>query len=238
MLSTARRWVPVAAGLLVFAIALRVLRTELRGVSWHQLSADIARVHPSRLALALGLTAINYAVLTGYDFLAFAYIGKRLPAAQVAAASFLSYAVSNNVGFAMLSGASVRYRFYTRWGLSGEELSRIVFSYSVTFWLGLLALGGVSLALEPIAALDGIAAARWAPIAGTLLIAVTIAYVGAAATGRGPLRFGRFEFPLPPARIALLQLVLSSVDWALAGAVLYVLLPAGSVPFLAFLGAF
>ena len=38
----------------------------------------------------------------------------------------------------MLSGASVRYRFYTRWGVTAEELSRIVFSYSVTFWLGLL----------------------------------------------------------------------------------------------------
>ena len=47
----------------------------------------------------------------------------------------------------MLSGASVRYRFYTRWGVTAEELSRIVVRYSVTFWLGLLALGGLSLAL-------------------------------------------------------------------------------------------
>ena len=59
--------------------------------------------------------------------------------------SFIAYAVANNVGFAMLSGASVRYRFYTRWGVTADELSRIVFSYSVTFWLGLLALGGLSL---------------------------------------------------------------------------------------------
>ena len=27
----------------------------------------------------------------------------------------------------MLSGASVRYRFYSRWGVTAEELSRIVF---------------------------------------------------------------------------------------------------------------
>ena len=52
----------------------------------------------------------------------------------------------------MLSGASVRYRFYTRWGVTAEELSRIVFSYSVTFWLGLLFLGGLSLALSPLPA--------------------------------------------------------------------------------------
>ena len=44
----------------------------------------------------------------------------------------------------------MRYRFYSRWGVTAEELSRIVFSYSVTFWLGLLALGGLSLALAPL----------------------------------------------------------------------------------------
>src|SRR4029077_9405077 len=153
---------------------LRVLRTELHGVSWHHLSADVAQVHPSRLALALILTALNYAVLTGYDFLAFAYIGKRLPLTQVAFASFLSYAVSNNVGFAMLSGASVRYRFYTRWGLTGEELSRIVLSYSVTFWLGLLGLGGLRLALSPDAA--GTPAHGAVAVAGWVLLFIPLCY--------------------------------------------------------------
>ena len=69
-----------------------------------------------------------------------AYVGN--PAAARACcwlASLLAYAIANNVGFAMLSGASVRYRFYTRWGVTPEELSRIVFSYMVTFWLGLFA---------------------------------------------------------------------------------------------------
>ena len=94
----------------------------------------------------------NYAVLTGYDFLAFMYIGRHPPWRRVVMTSFLAYAISNNVGFAMLSGASVRYRFYTRWGITAEELSRIVFSYVVTFWLGLLLIGGLSLAIEPAAA--------------------------------------------------------------------------------------
>lgn len=127
MPATARRLLPVILGLLLFGFALHVLRAELHAVSWHDLSIDIRELPPSRFLLAVGLTWINYAVLTGYDFLAFAYIDRRPPRVNVALASFLSYAISNNVGFALLSGASVRYRFYTRWGLSGEELSRIVF---------------------------------------------------------------------------------------------------------------
>jgi phosphatidylglycerol lysyltransferase len=45
-----------------------------------------------------------------YDLLAFAYVGRMLRRLHVALASFLAYAISNSVGFALLSGASVRYR--------------------------------------------------------------------------------------------------------------------------------
>jgi len=163
MPATARRLLPVILGLLLFGFALHVLRAELHAVSWHDLTIDIRELPPSRFLLAVGLTWINYAVLTGYDFLAFAYIDRRPPRVNVALASFLSYAISNNVGFALLSGASVRYRFYTRWGLSGEELSRIVFSYSVTFWLGLLALGLVMVYSASIALPDNPKFARYTP---------------------------------------------------------------------------
>ena len=84
----------------------------------------------------------------------------------------------------MLSGASVRYRFYTRWGLTGEELSRIVFSYSVTFWLGLLALGGISLAVSPVAAARRDERARSRRRSAGCWRAAAVAYVGVSATGR------------------------------------------------------
>ncbi|MGE5198090.1 MAG: UPF0104 family protein, partial [Rhodospirillaceae bacterium] len=117
-----RRAIPVAIGLVLFVVALEVLRVELRRVTWHELTADVMATPAWQLILALALTAVNYAALTGYDLLAFAYIGKTLPRARIALTSFLAYAISNNVGFAMLSGASVRYRFYTRWGVTADEL--------------------------------------------------------------------------------------------------------------------
>src|SRR5262245_39825751 len=110
-----RRWIPAVLSLALFVVALEVLRIELRTLTWHALMADVVQTPPSRLALAAFLTILNYLVLTGYDFLAFASIGKALPRARIAIASLLAYAIANNVGFAMLSGASVRYRFYTRW---------------------------------------------------------------------------------------------------------------------------
>src|SRR6476646_8844209 len=104
------RAVPALIGLAVFVTALEILRRELQGVTWPTLVADILAIPPGRLVVALLLTVLNYAVLTGYDFIAFAYIGKQLSWPKIAITSFLAYAIANNIGFAMLSGASVRYR--------------------------------------------------------------------------------------------------------------------------------
>jgi phosphatidylglycerol lysyltransferase len=233
-----RHALPVAIGLVLFMAALEVLRLELRTVSWHALSADIFATPPDRLALAVALTAFNYATLTGYDLLAFAYIAKPLPRLQIAAASYLAYAVSNNVGFAMLSGASIRYRFYTRWGVTTEELSRIVFSYSVTFWLGLFALGGLSLVMSPLPEGYAVPAERMLVAVGWILIVIPFLYIAAATIRRTPLRLRRIELPLPTPTIAVAQLLLSALDWTLAGAVLYVLLQPSGLSFLPFLGIF
>jgi phosphatidylglycerol lysyltransferase len=223
-----RRALPATLGLILFAAALLVLRGELHAVTWHELTSDVLAIPPARLLAALLLTAINYAALTGYDLLAFVYIGNPLSRWRVAGASALAYAVANSVGFAMFSGAAVRYRFYTRWGISARELSRIVFSYTVTFWLGLLALGGISLVASPLSA---------AP-AGWLLIMASTAYLVAVVVRRAPIRFRGFELPLPSPGIAFAQLGVSAVDWALAAAVLYVLLPMSDLSFLGLLGAF
>jgi len=231
------RAVPALIGLAVFVTALEILRRELQGVTWPTLVADILAIPPGRLVVALLLTVLNYAVLTGYDFIAFAYIGKQLSWPKIAITSFLAYAIANNIGFAMLSGASVRYRFYSRWGVTTGELSRIVFSYSVTFWLGLFVLGGFALAMSPLPSALALPASDLVVPVGWLLVALAFAYVLLTAIRKKPIQVGKYEFALPSTRLATGQLLISVVDWALAGSVLYVLLPTGP-SFLTVLGAF
>src|SRR5690349_14118027 len=95
------RMLPPLIGLAVFLTALEVLRRELHAVSWRMLVGDVLATPAIQLAGAVLLTALNYAVLTGYDFIAFAYIRKRLSRGKIAVTSFLAYAIANNVGFAM-----------------------------------------------------------------------------------------------------------------------------------------
>src|SRR5262245_29375592 len=138
VLARLRRVLPALVGLVLFVAALEVLGMQLHALTWEQLTRDLLNAPPRQLFAALAFTIANYAALTCYDFLGFAYIGKRLPSRVVAMTSFLAYAIANNVGWGILSGASIRYRFYIRRSVTAEEFARLVFSYSTTFWVGLL----------------------------------------------------------------------------------------------------
>ena len=67
---------PALASLIAFGVALEVLRFEVRNVGWHDLTSALSRTPPARLVAALALTTANYVVLTGYDLLAFRYLGR------------------------------------------------------------------------------------------------------------------------------------------------------------------
>src|ERR1041385_6369616 len=87
-----RRFAPAMVSLVLFFAALAVLRSELRHVTWVELMRDTSATPPALLAVAVALTALNYAVLTVYDLLAFVYIRKPIGRARVALASFVAYA--------------------------------------------------------------------------------------------------------------------------------------------------
>jgi phosphatidylglycerol lysyltransferase len=233
-----RRVLQVVVAVVLVAAAFEILRVELRSISWPALMAAVANLPRRRLALAITLTALNYTVLTGYDQLAFVYIGKKLPRGEIALTSFLAYAVSNNVGLAMLSGGSVRYRFYSQWGVTAAELARVVVACGVTFWLGLFALGGLTLVVTGVPPVRVLPAHQLGTLLGGILMSMPLAYVAVTIFRRKPLRLWRVALPIPSPRVAIAQIVLSCLDWALVGGVLYVLLPPTALSFLGFLGFF
>jgi phosphatidylglycerol lysyltransferase len=233
-----RHHIAAAVGAVLFLVALLFLRRELAAHSYHELTAALFAIPPGRLALAVLLTAANYLVLGAYDVAAFAWAGLAFERARVAAVSLLAYAIANSVGLGMLSGASVRYRFYTRWGIGVSDLSRVVLFYTATFWLGLLTLGGASLVLAPPPALAASAGQAPARAVGALLLLVVAGYAALATARRRPLRLFGLEVAMPGARAAAAQIALATSDWVLAASVLWALLPPGRTSFLPFAGAF
>jgi uncharacterized membrane protein YbhN (UPF0104 family) len=136
-------------GLLLFVAALWVLHHELRAYQLHDVMRHLRELSANRLWLALGLTAVSYLVMTGYDTLALRYVQHPLTYSKIALASFIGYAFSNNMGLSMIAGASVRFRLYSSWGLSTLEITKVVAFCTLTLWLGFFFLGGVVFLVEP-----------------------------------------------------------------------------------------
>lgn len=203
--------------------ALVALRRALATVHYHQVSRLVATLPAQAIVAALGLTVLCYVVLLGYDVLALRYVGRPLAWRRTALASFLAYAFSQNLGISALTGASIRYRFWSAWGLSTGEIAQGIAFTTTSFWLGVLIVGGAAMLVSP---LPGVG--WWTAIATPLAIALLLvpaAYLLWCWRGRRTIAFRGWAFAPPRTPLALAQLTVSTLDWALAGAVFFVLLP-------------
>ncbi|HVD60040.1 MAG TPA: bifunctional lysylphosphatidylglycerol flippase/synthetase MprF [Gemmatimonadaceae bacterium] len=233
-------WLGPLTILVLLVVALFVLHGELRAYRYHDITRAIFALPKWNVILALGFTGIAYGLLPAYDAIALSYVGRPLPLHRVAFSSFISYGLSQTLGFPLVTGSSVRYRFWSAWGLSTSEIAQAVSFVGATFVLGMIFLSGVVFLLEPARTMDllGLPEEILRPL-GVVLLGLTGGYIAWSAAQRRPLKVGGWEFPIPSLNVTMLQLTVATLDWAAAGAVLYALLPSGhGIRFLPFLGAF
>ncbi len=209
--------------LLLLCLALWALHAMATEVTYRQIGAYVHGLPNADIALAILLTGAGFAVMTLYDWFGLASIGRRLPAKRVGLISFISYAFSNALGMSLLVSGSIRYRFYVQAGLSTGEVARVVLYTTLSFWLGLAALTGVTLLIVPIPPEVPFSSLR-IPLA-TVLVLVPLAWFSAAALVRRPIRVGRWAFNTPTPQVAARQILIGALDWGLASGVLYVLMP-------------
>jgi phosphatidylglycerol lysyltransferase len=237
--SIIHRLLPLVA-LTLFAAAMWVLHDALRQFHYHHILAQLKTIPASHVMTAFGLTVVSYVVMTCYDRLAISYIRHPLEAGKVTLASFISYAFSNTIGFSLLTSGSIRYRFYAAWGLSAEEIARLVTFTALTFWLGIVTVAGIMFIAEPMAlpALGHMAIHSARP-AGMVFIMLVVGYILVVFFRKNPFMFRNWELPLPSVRLAGAQLIVGSLDWTLAACVLFVLLPDhAGLSFFQFLGIY
>lgn len=220
-----RRFMPLLMAVVVGVVAW-LLHRELSSYDYEDIRQALAEIPPARITLAVALTALSYWTLTGYDTLALMHLDHELPYRRTAFASFVGYAFSHNIGLSALGGAAPRYRMYSAWGLSTLQIAALVAFTSATLWVGSLVIAGSTLVLAPVRTADTLRMSlAWARPIGAALLAVVGGYLAATVVRRQPLSLFGWKVALPTPGIAACQVVMSSVDWALAALVPYVLLP-------------
>src|SRR6202030_2031357 len=226
-----RRFLPYLGGivaLLLFAAALVILHSHAQAYRPSEVRRALRTLQAWQPFAALGLAAASYLLLTLYDVLALRHIGRTLPYASVALASFTGYAFSHTLGFGSLIGPSIRYRVYTPMGLSAGEVAETSAFVIVTFMTGLVVTFPLVALLDP-SSLETLGISRPAGIAiATLGLLLMAGYVGLGWWIERPIRLFGYRLHLPPPRTAGAQIALSVADLSLVAAVLYACLPHAS----------
>jgi uncharacterized membrane protein YbhN (UPF0104 family) len=216
-----KRWAPWITLLVAAVIAVMLFRA-LRHYNFADVLDTIRSVDRARLAMAILFAAGSYLTLTLFDTLAVRYVGRPLPYRRTAWAAFTGLSIGHTVGLAALSSGAVRYRFYSRWGLSPQDVAKVIAFCALTVGLGLLTLAGLAWTLRPAVAAGLTGLPRWAVhVVGIVCLGLAAGWVTLAATRSRPLRiFGR-RIAMPSLPLAVGQIVVGTVNFALVAAALY-----------------
>ncbi|MGY2271323.1 MULTISPECIES: lysylphosphatidylglycerol synthase domain-containing protein [Pseudomonas] len=213
---------------IAFFLALIVLFTLLaRRIDWSEVVQTLGDFKVRTLVIAGALTLCSFLVYASFDLIGRTYIRQNLVWKQILPVGIISYAFNLNLS-AWVGGIAMRYRLYSRLGVSTGNIAKILGLSLATNWFGYMAIAGVvfssGLVTMPpgwkvsTTALQGI---------GALLVLASLGYLVAcqfskkrAWTIRG------MEINLPSVRMACLQLLLGALNWSLMAAVIFTLLPA------------
>jgi uncharacterized membrane protein YbhN (UPF0104 family) len=225
---SAPRWWPVAkrvlSGLFLAGVAA-LLALLAKRVDWAAGLEALRATSLRTILLAVGAAVASHIVYACFDLLGKVYARHPLPAPQVMLVTFVCYAFNLNLG-SWIGSVALRYRLYARLGLDRPDITR-VFTFSVlTNWTSYCALAGALFAagavpVSPMWAVSG----GLLRVLGGVLCGLAAAYV--VLCGRSRRRSFTLRghvVELPPARMALTQLVLGATNWSLMALVIYLLL--------------
>lgn len=226
-MSARRRLLLRLLTLAVLGVVAVLLLRLARQTDWAAVAAALRGYGAGTLATALALVAASYALYCGYELLARRQVGHRVGTRRTVCIALVSYAFSLNFG-ALVGGGGMRLRLYRGAGLAGDPIARVALYAVTTNWIGYCLLAGMVLASARLPLPGGVAPEAAWRILGAAMLLLVAAYLFACARWPGrPLRVRGHGLPLPTLRIAGWQLLLSTLNWALIGALMFVLLPDG-----------
>ena len=218
----------IALSLAIIAAAVMVLYRTLQHLNFNEVMVALKTFDKRDIAFAAAFVAAGYVTLTLYDLFALRTIGHGdVPYRIAALAGFTSYSIGHNVGASVFTGGAVRYRIYSRHGLSAIDVAKLCFIAGLTFWLGNAAVLGLGILYSPRSASAIDQLPPWVnSIIAVMIIVVLASYLG--WVWRAPRKIGNknWEVTLPRGPLTLLQILIGIIDLSCCAFAMYMLVPA------------
>ncbi|QND53319.1 bifunctional lysylphosphatidylglycerol flippase/synthetase MprF [Phyllobacterium sp. 628] len=218
-------------GVGVAVLSLLVLTHLSSEISIREVKHSIHAIPGSTLLWALFFTFVSFAAVALYDVVAVETIApKRVPYYISAMAGGAGYAISNALGFSLLTGGALRYRVYAAEGINVADIGRIIGTSWLAIWFAFTIMIAVALVIDPsrIPWIVSFGPVLDQLVGASILVAVAVLLFWLSRRER-TLQVGRVSVRLPSSQGAMLQIIAGLIDVAAAAATLYVLMPHGAV---------
>jgi len=222
-----RLWKPAKKVLtwLFFAAVIVLLAIYARKIDWSEVLSTIASYNRTAVLGAVVLVIVSYLTYGVYDLIGRASCGHKLAKRQVMLVSFICYAFNLTLS-TWVGGVAMRYRLYSRLGLKSSTITRIFTLSIATNWLGYVLVSGIVFSAGLVKIPSG-----WFVGAGTLrfigigLLAFVVIYLALCVfSRRRSWSIRGHRLALPSLRMALVQFTVSSANWLVMGAIIWLLL--------------
>ena len=201
-------------------MAVAAIYSQLARYSPQEIKNALFSIPGRNFVYSLLATAFGYFVLALYDRLAIRYVGKTLAVWKWLLAGFLGFAISNNAGTAVVSGAAIRYNLYTRWKFRMHEVFSMIIFSGFTYFIGCISIVvvGYFLISPDIEGAYLVSMAFWPGLA-----AFTI-YFALAAFYKKSIDMGGYAIRMPSVGTAAMQAMLGMSESLVSSLVLYLVL--------------
>ncbi len=227
-------------GLFFFVLAVFMIYHQLSRYSMDELKVAILSIPNKNLIYASIASFVGYVALSTYDYLALKYIKKKMQTWKWILTGFIGFSVSNNAGHAIVSGGAVRYRFYSRWGISTGDIVKMITFSGFTYLIACFFLIIVGYVMTPEHAFGDASSTRFSTFITMIFSLVgLIIYFWASLYYKKHVTIKGVKFKMPKFNLAVRQMIIGSIDIVMASLVLYsVLICFVKIDFMTFMGAF
>ncbi len=209
-----RSWLPLGFASLVGWLLVE----KFRDLDFDQLRSGMAAMDPWISGSNLLLVAINYLILTSFDYAAFRHLRQAgMTYGKVLWSAFICYACTLNFG-ALVGGLGFRYRVYSKWHVPRKRIPDVIIFAVVANWSGYMLLLGAALVARP-PVLENVLPS-WATLAlGLAALTAVALYLALCAQGTS-FRWKLTSYRLPSIGLALGELGLAVLQWSILGGII------------------
>ena len=209
--------------IILFCIAAYAVHRQIVNYGWGNLWTDLLATPTETLETMFFMSVFGYVTLSLCEWIAIRYTEEKLPYRLILLGSFLSNAISHNVGASPISGGAIRYRFYSEWGLSNSAIAKITVFGTLSYFLSAFTLLIITSVIEhdslPI---DSELAKNTIHLLLILGVCFVVGWIAISCFSKKQFAIGKFTISPPSPSLAFQQITVGAIDLTIASIVLYI----------------